>query len=369
MSPRPQGLASRFLGAQLIVVTMSLLAAAMVATVAGPPLFHEHLELAGVPGPSQEQFHVERAYRDANLITLAVASATGLACAALASFILSRTIRKPLDQITRAAADVAGGRYDVRVPVMGAGIELDALAESFNTMADRLQRTEDTRRRMLSDLAHEMSTPVSVIGVYTEGLQDGVVDWNATTSAVLTEQLTRLTRLIEDLDEVSRAEEGRFDLDRAEVSVADLLTSAAAAMQERYNLERVRLHTAVDPACGVVDVDRQRLAQVLDNLLSNALRHTPSGGTVSLQATCADAAVLIRVADTGEGMTTNQLAHVFERFYRGGTARDRGQGGSGIGLTISRALVEAHDGTLSATSPGPGHGSVFTVALPRSRNG
>ena len=153
MRLRNSGLAARLFATQLIVVAASLLGAVAVATLAGPPLFHEHLELAGIPGGSPELFHVEQAYRDANLITLAVALGTGLACALLASFLLSRTIRTPLEQLTAAAAEVAHGNYDVRVPVLGAGVELDSLARAFNMMADQLTRTEETRQRILSDLA------------------------------------------------------------------------------------------------------------------------------------------------------------------------------------------------------------------------
>ncbi|WP_101652878.1 sensor histidine kinase [Brevibacterium ihuae] len=364
MRLRNSGLAARLFATQLIVVAASLLGAVAVATLAGPPLFHEHLELAGIPGGSPELFHVEQAYRDANLITLAVALGTGLACALLASFLLSRTIRTPLEQLTAAAAEVAHGNYDVRVPVLGAGVELDSLARAFNMMADQLTRTEETRQRILSDLAHEMSTPVSVLSVYLEGLQDEVVEWNPTTDAVMAEQLARLTRLVEDIDDVSRAEEGRIDLDPAPLPLANLLETCAAAVRENYAAKGVTLTTAAD--ADVLIADRQRLAQVLDNLLSNALRHTPPKGTVSLTATGTSDTVLIRVTDTGDGMTADQLTHIFERFYRGDTARDRDHGGSGIGLTISHALIAAHGGTLTAASAGPGHGSEFTIELPRT---
>ncbi|WP_420732857.1 sensor histidine kinase [Brevibacterium luteolum] len=365
-SPPNSGRSTRLFATQLIVVAASLLGAVVVATVAGPPLFHEHLEMAGIPGGSSELFHVEQAYRDANLITLAVALGTGLACALLASFLLSRTIRTPLEQLTHAAAEVASGNYDVRVPIVGAGAELDSLARAFNTMADQLTRTEETRRRILSDLAHEMSTPVSVISVYLEGLQDQVVEWNPTTHAVMAEQLARLTRLVEDIDDASRAEEGRIELAPAPVPIADLLDSCAAAVQESYTAKGVTLTIPTGTRIGTVIADRQRLAQVFDNLLSNALRHTPPGGTVSLTTTGTTDTVTIRVTDTGDGMTADQLTHIFERFYRGDTARDRDHGGSGIGLTISHALIAAHSGTLTATSAGPGHGSEFTIELPRT---
>lgn len=363
---REPGLTARFLLAQLLVVLASVLAAAAAAaSLAGPPLFHEHLVRAGAePGPGQ-LMHLERAYRDAGLWTLGVALVTALVCALAVSASLARRLRGPLAALTRAAQALARGRWGARVPAMGAGAEVDALAAAFNTMAAELERTEDVRRRMLSDLAHEMRTPLSVLGVYLEGLEDGVTEFDASTGAVLAEQLARLTRLVEDIDDVSRAEEGCMVLDRSPVPVAQLLRSAADAAGEAYAAKGVGLRVDDGADAAVLPVDRQRMGQVLGNLLSNALRHTPPGGDVVLGAVPhASEGVVLRVADTGEGMAAEQLPHVFERFYRGDTARDREHGGSGIGLTISRALVEAHGGTLDAVSAGPGRGAEFRVVLP-----
>ncbi|WP_082157396.1 cell wall metabolism sensor histidine kinase WalK [Kocuria sp. SM24M-10] len=362
---RERGLAARFLLAQLLVVAASVLAAAVVASLAGPPLFHEHLVRAGAgPDPAQ-LMHVERAYRDAGLWTLGVALVTALACALAVSASLARRLRGPLAALTRAAQDLARGRWGARVPAMGAGSEVDALAAAFNVMAAELEATEGVRRRMLSDLAHEMRTPLSVLGVYLEGLEDGVTEFDASTGAVLAEQLSRLTRLVEDIDDVSRAEEGRMVLERSPVAVTQLLGAAADAAREAGAAKGVALRVEDDAPGAVLPVDPQRMGQVLGNLLSNALRHTPSGGEVVLGAARAGTtAVVLRVDDTGEGIAAEHLPHVFERFYRGDTARDREHGGSGIGLTISRALVEAHGGALEASSAGPGRGAEFRVVLP-----
>ncbi|GGG62112.1 two-component sensor histidine kinase [Kocuria dechangensis] len=366
MSPlrRHRGIASRFFLAQVLVVGVSILASGVVASLAGPPIFHEHMLIAGHPENSPELLHVERAYRDTNLITLGVALGTALICALVVSAWCSRRLRDPLERLTEAAQGMARGRYDTRVPDMGAGAEVDALASSFNTMAARLQRTEDTRRRMLSDLAHEMRTPISVLTVYFEALQDGVTHWDETTDELMSEQLARLTRLVEDINDVSRAEEGRMDLDRAEHPVCELVHAAVEAHREAYAAKGVELLVDLDQG-GTVEVDRQRMGQVLGNLLTNALRHTPPGGTVTVRTTTSSPHHLaIQVADTGDGIAAEHLPQVFERFWRGDTARDRDHGGSGIGLTISKALVEAHGGALTATSSGPGHGAVFTVELP-----
>jgi signal transduction histidine kinase len=363
---RDRGLATRFFTVQALVVAASLAAAVVVASLVGPPIFHDHLVMAGHSENSPELLHVERAYRDTSLITVAAALGTALVCALVTTFWLARRVRGPLGRLTEAARTMAAGRYDARVPAVGAGTEVDQLAEAFNTMAARLQRTEDTRRRMLSDLAHEMRTPISVLTVYCEGLQDGVATWDETTSQVMNEQLSRLTRLVEDIDDVSRAEEGRIDLDRTEEPVGDLARAAADAHREAYAAKGVALDVDVDDEAGLVEVDRQRMGQVLGNLLTNALRHTPPGGTVTVRATGhGPHRAVLAVTDTGDGIAADRLPQVFERFWRGDTARDRDHGGSGIGLTISRALVEAHGGTLTAASPGPGAGAAFTVELPR----
>ena len=363
------GLTFRFLAAQVLVVVISLLMAAAVATMVDPTLFHDHMLMTGWEDPSLELFHAEQAYRDANLITLAVALPTALISALLASLWLSRRLRTPLQDLTRAATSLTAGNYRIRVAAGEAGPEVTTLAHAFNTMADRLEHTEQVRRQMLSNLAHEMGTPLSVLTVYLNGLQDGVVDWNNATHTIMADQLARLTRLMEDIDDISLAQEHRIDLDLAEEGLGDLLHTAAAAAGEAYADKGVDLQVETITDTARVLVDRQRFGQVMSNLLSNALRHTPAGGQVRISVHRQGASTaLIHVADDGEGIPPGQLGHIFERFYRGGgdAVRSRDNGGAGIGLTISKALIEAHGGTLTATSPGPGRGAVFALRLPLS---
>lgn len=364
---KPKGLASRLMLAQVLVLVASILTAGLVALFVGPPLFHQHLLESGHSDDSPELVHIEQAYRDASVVSLGVALIIALVCAAAVTWYVTRRLQAPLVVLTDAARELSRGHLATRVPESGSGTELNALGGAFNLMAGQLEQTEDTRRRLLSDLAHELRTPITTLKLCCEGLRDGVTPWDERTDRVMTEQTDRLARLSEDIDDVSRAEEGRMALEKDVVPVGELVWSASQTQREAFTRRGVNLVAEAESAPGVaVFVDRRRMGQVLDNLLGNALRHTPEGGSVRLFARQTSNEVEIVIADTGEGIPPHQLAHVFERFYRGDTARDRDRGGSGIGLTISRAIVDAHGGGLTASSDGSGRGATFTVALPVS---
>ncbi|MBZ5736402.1 HAMP domain-containing histidine kinase [Nocardioides sp. TRM66260-LWL] len=349
----------------MLVLVAAIATAAVIAALVGPPLFHEHMLKADhTPDPS-ERMHVEEAYRTASAISLGLAVLTALALALVVSWYLTRRFQKPLTDLTNAATEVSGGTYDTRVAVGGAGPELDTLASAFNTMAAKLAHTEDTRRRLLSDLAHELRTPIATLSAHLEGLDDGVRTWDEATRTVLSDQVARLARLAQDIDAVSRAEEGRLHLDLAETPIAEVVESALRSHRQIYEAKRIALEVRPGPPTALT-MDRERIMQVLANLLGNAARHTPPGGTVTVAWKSEGDTLSITVTDTGEGITPEQLPHIFERFYRGDTARDREQQGSGIGLTISRAIAEAHRGTLAATSKGRETGSSFVLTLPHT---
>lgn len=353
--------------AQVLVLVASILTAGLVALFVGPPLFHQHLLEAGHPANSPELTHIEQAYRDASVVSLGVALLIALVCAAGVTWHITRRLQAPLLVLTDAARELSRGHLATRVPESGSGPEFDTLGSAFNRMAGQLQQTEDTRRRLLSDLAHELTTPITTLKLCCEGLREGVTVWDEDTDRVITEQTDRLARLTKDIKDVSRAEEGRMALEPEVVPVSELIRSAAHAQRETFSRHHINLVTEADNASGLaVNVDRRRMGQVLDNLLDNALRHTPPDGSVRLFARQSGNEVEIIVADTGEGIPPDQLAHIFERFYRGDTARDRDRGGSGIGLTISRAIIDAHGGGLTGASEGPGRGATLTVALPIS---
>lgn len=362
---RPRaGLATRLLVAQSLVLLASAATAWAVASVVAPGIFHEHLLRAGVGHSPTEAAHVEEAFTSALVIALGVALVTSVLMAMVVTGYFTRRVQGSTAAVEESAAKIAEGQYGSRVPSPGLGSEFDQLADTINQLAERLGEVEATRRRILADLAHEMRTPLATIEAHLEAIEDGVRDLDEATLTVLHSGTQRLHRLAEDISAVSRAEEGRLESRPVPTRPRDLVEAASAAAQDAFRAKEVDLSVDVAAAPAVL-VDRERMAQVLGNLLENALRHTPPGGDVRLSVRSPGSRwVEVEVRDSGEGIAPEHLSHVFERFYRADPARSRSPGGSGIGLTISRALVEAHGGGLSASSDGPGTGATFTIRLP-----
>ncbi len=354
--------ATRTFLTQALVVTAGVVTAALVAIVVGPPLFHDHMQQLGHSGGSLEMAHVEQALVAAAVRSLGLGLVVALTLAIGLAWLETNRLRRPLEQLTAAAALLEAGDYTARVPVAGQSPEFDAVGEAFNDMANRLHSTEETRRRLLSDVAHELRTPLATLSAELEAVIDKVVPWDDASQELLTVQAVRLKKIAADLDDVSRAEEGRFTLYTQTQAVGDLIEPAVASVFGRYAAKGVALSVDSDPF--FVVADPQRVGQVLGNLLDNALRHTPAGGEVRIAAHPTTGGAVIAVTDTGDGLTPDQFTKVFERFYRADAARTREASGSGIGLTIARSLALAHGGSLSATSPGPGKGSTFTLILP-----
>jgi signal transduction histidine kinase len=363
------GLGARLLGAFALVLGAAAVTGWVVAAVVGPGLFHRHMVAAGVGEDHPAMVHAEQAFRDASTTSLTVAFAVAAVAALGLCLAITRRVGRSLESLAQAAARVAEGEF-VRVESPALGPEFAALAEAFSEMAAELgeaeaerERSAALRDRLLADVAHELRTPVATLTAYLEAIEDGVTDLTPETMAILREQGERLTRLARDLVAVTRASNGEVALDLEYIHLDELLAAAAAAARPAFQASGVTLTVAEAPV-EVVAVDRARLAQVLANLLDNAVRHTPSGGAVTLSARLKAAWVAIIVADTGDGIAPEHLPHVFERFYRVDTARDRAHGGSGIGLAIVEALTKAHGGGVAVASPGPGQGAVFTVTLP-----
>ncbi|MDR1808638.1 MAG: HAMP domain-containing histidine kinase [Propionibacteriaceae bacterium] len=369
-----------------LVIVGALGSAVVAASVAGPGLFHDHLAQGGTTDPGLLA-HVEMAYRSAGALTLAAALAAGLAVAGLVAFVLTRWVARSLRGVAATAAAVAAGDYGARVTDPHLGAEFEALAGTVNALAEDLGQVEATRRRLLSDLAHELRTPIAALTAYHEALADGVVAPDEAGLDVLRRHTARLARLADDIALVTTAEEGRLPMALGPVAPAELAEAAVRAAAPAAAAAGVTLTADLDGLGPGVTVrgDAERLGQVLANLLANALRHTPPGGQVVVAAASADRpgenpgvtpgvtsgvtsavtpGVAVSVTDDGDGIAPEHLPHVFERFYRADPARDRGHGGSGIGLTIVQAIVAAHGGTVDVASDGPGRGTAVTLWLP-----
>lgn len=357
------GFASRLLSAQALVLVAGAVTTWVVASFVGPSIFRDHLHRAGVSRSSAEGRHVEEAFRSALLISISVALVAATITALAVTWYFTRRVKRSIGQVAAAASEVAAGRYGHRVADPGLGIEFATLADSYNSLAQRLGSVEAIRRRMLADLAHEMRTPLATVEAHLEAVEDGVRTLDEDTLTVIRLSTRRLGRLAEDIAAVSQAEEGTLDIHRQATEARVLVSAASEGAHDRFTSMGVRLDTQLKTDARVL-ADPDRMGQVLSNLLDNALRHTPSGTSVTVGCQRQGRWVEFVVTDSGEGIAQEHLAHVFDRFYRVDTARDRNRGGSGIGLSISKALVEAQGGTLTALSSGPGHGATFTVRLP-----
>ncbi|NYI41313.1 sensor histidine kinase [Demequina lutea] len=358
-------LATRLLIAIALVVGVGAAAAWAVGATVGPGLFHEHLLRAVDTGESPTS-HAERAYAAASALALSIALLTALVASAGVSVLIARRIRRSLAPFAQAAHRVAIGERNVTVSPPGIGPEFDRVAAAFTAMATDLAHVEDTRTHMLADLAHEMRTPLAVLAAYLEAVGDGVERLDESTMHIMQAQVERLSRLSADVALVTSAQEGRLSLDRHPIDVDTVVKGAAAQESDRLAECGLTIHVRSAPGL-LVDADPDRIGQVLTNLLENARQHTPPGGVVDVEATAEVDAVRVTVHDSGEGIAPQDLPRVFDRFFRVDVARDRAHGGSGIGLSIARAIATAHGGTLVAESEGLSMGSTFSLSLPRLR--
>lgn len=360
--PGAAGLAPRLLGAHLVVVLACSVSLGLVAFAAAPPIFADHMTRAGETD-AMVRAHSTAAFESAFVVALALGTLVAVLTAAGVSALVVRRLATPVANLARSADALAAGDYTARVADPRLGPEFARLTAAFTHMADRLAHTEDIRRRLLSDLAHELRTPTSTLQAHVDGLEDGVVTADAATWQVMRDQLERLQRLSSDLGQLSAAEEHALSLDLRAGDLGDIAAAAVDAAVPRFQAKRVELSRQA-PVAVPVRADPVRVQQVLANLLDNALRHTPAGGSVRVVARRDRDDAVVEVIDTGAGIAVDELDAVFDRFHRADPARSRADGGSGLGLTIARAIVVDHGGTLSAHSEGPGTGARFTVRLP-----
>lgn len=275
----------------------------------------------------------------------------------------SRNLAAPLNRLAVAAQAIGARNLDYRVPVQGS-TEIREVAESFNKMATDLQSAEDLRRNLLADVAHELRTPLTVLQGNLQAILEDVYPLDKSEVARLHDQTRHLHRLVNDLHELAQAEAHQLPLHKQPLDTRNLAQEAVELFGPVAEEKGVTLRLVAGAGPLNIQGDRARLMQVLQNLLNNALRHTPEGGEIEVAVTAQADGVEIGIGDTGEGIAVEDLPHIFERFYRTGLARDRDSGGTGLGLAIVRALVEAHDGRVSAFSEGKGTGSRFVIYLP-----
>ena len=285
-----------------------------------------------------------------------------VAVALILTFVLSRRILSPVKALTKASRKLGKGDFSQRVNVDDRG-EVGELAESFNTMAGDLENNAQLRRNMVADVAHELRTPLSNLNGYLEAIRDGVIKPDAETVRLLSEEGATLSSLINDLQELSLADAGELKLTYRPEDITTLIKEAAAAVRTKANAKKIKLSTDLMDGLPQVNIDSQRIKQVLNNLLANAIAHTERKGSITVTALLKADEIITSVVDTGEGISSEDLPNIFERFYRVDKSRARSTGGTGLGLTIAKRLVEAHSGIIWAESE-PGKGSTFSFTLP-----
>lgn len=297
---------------------------------------------------------------------LGVGLAVGLLAMGLGLW-LTRSISRPLLDLSRAAGRIGQGDYSVRVQRRGQD-EMATLAQAFNQMADGVSRVERLRRELVANVSHDLRTPLTVIRGYLEGLRSNQIADRRTAERAFEAMYTEvncLLRLVNSLHQVTTLDAKAAELEHRPLSLAELSRDTLARLNPLIEAKGVALVNCIVADLPLVTGDVTRLGQVLFNLLDNALRHTPVGGTITLNAGQINSQLWLTVQDNGEGITSHALPHVFERFYRADPVRSRAEGGAGLGLAIVREIVEAHGGKVVAESNGlPGQGSTFTLYLP-----
>jgi two-component system OmpR family sensor kinase/two-component system sensor histidine kinase BaeS len=308
-------------------------------------------------GPAAQTNLLQR-LNSAALIGGAIAFLLSLVLALLLSYSLLRPVR----DLQKAARGLEAGDLSQRVPVHGSD-ELAQLGRGFNQMADSLQHSEESRRAMTADIAHELRNPLAVQRAQLEALQDGIYPLTPENLSPLLEQNLLLTRVVEDLRTLALADAGQLELEKAPVDLRALAERVVERFKPQSEARKVQISTGQSQGLPVLILDSMRIEQILGNLLGNALRYTPEGGEISVGLERVKNKILLTVHDSGPGIPDGTLEQIFERFYRADRSRSRSEGGSGLGLAIARQLARAHGGDLTAANHAQG-GAIFTLTLP-----
>jgi histidine kinase len=358
----PGSLRARLLAAFLVVIAATLGTVGIAVLLTGPRYFAEAMgHLPGDPLGQAMADATQAAFREAMVQALLAALVIAVITAAVVSLAVASRIARPVTRLAEASRRIAHGHYAERVEPGEPG-ELAELAASFNEMAAGLEATERRRLQLVGDVAHELRTPLTTLDGYLEGIEDGVIEPAPRTWQLLRAETGRLTRMVDDLSELWRAEAHQLALHPEPVDLCALARDVAARFRPQAEARGITL--VLPSGAAMALADRDRVAQVLSNYLSNALRHAPAGSVIRITTRHSADGARVSVSDEGTGLDADQLDAVFERFYRVDGARARADGGSGIGLAIARALAEAMDGAVWAESDGLGRGAVFHLELP-----
>src|SRR5216683_1359608 len=364
-------LSGKFLLSYLLIVLVGVATLLAVTFALAPTLFQAQLVRILQTHPStlttaEASQRILGDFLGTLLTALALAAVAATVTSLATSLFVARRITVPLQLMTRASERISAGHYAERIEVapVHATDELGQLASSINALAVALEQTERRRLEVIGNVAHELRTPIATLEGYLEGLLDGVIEPTPQTWAMLHTEAGRLRRLVDDLQELSRAEARQIPLSLQPVAPQRLVQDALEPLEGQFAEKGLALEVHVPEDLPLVMADPTRAVQILTNLLVNALRYTPTPGKVELAVSREEDTVAFRVTDTGVGLTQEQLAHIFERFYRVDKSRSRAFGGSGIGLTIAQSLAQAMRGGIRVESAGLGRGSSFTLTLP-----
>ncbi|MHB8959764.1 MAG: sensor histidine kinase [Candidatus Limnocylindrales bacterium] len=358
----PSSLRARLLVAFVMVAAGVLVTVGAAVLIVGPHYFSEAMgHLPGDPMGLAMGMATQMAFVDAMRRALLAATVVAVLTAIVVSLAVAARIARPVTRLADASRRIAAGHYAERVDTDEPG-EIAELAASFNEMAASLEATERRRIQLVGDVAHELRTPLSTLDGYLEGLEDGVVSPSPQTWHLLRAETARLTRMVNELAELWRAEAHQLPLHAEDLDAAEVAREVAARFAPKAASRDIAIAVPTSPVD--VTADRDRVAQILSNYLSNALRHSPDGARIEVRAYTAKGRGRLSVTDHGTGLAADQLEAVFERFYRVDSARTRASGGAGIGLAIVRALADAMGGQAWAESAGPGSGATFIVDLP-----
>ena len=364
----------KFFISYFVVILIGIIVLLTATEFTMPSAFDRHMaEMIEVMGPSASNLENDL-YNNFNKAvneSLIFSAAAAFISAVIVSLFVSRQVVAPIRRIMVASQHIADGHYSERVQIPGSLDikEMDELAQlslSFNQMTLELEKAENLRKQLIGDIAHELRTPLATIKGSMEGLMDGVLPAGQDTYHQVYQEAERLQRLVDDLQDLNRVESGAIQLNFEKYPVKELVEITQRRLLRQFDEKGISLILDIPDDLPKVSVDADRIGQVFINLIGNSLQYTPTGGVVTVMAEEKKNQILVTISDTGIGISSENLSYIFTRFYRVDKSRSRAGGGSGIGLTIAKHLVESHGGKIWAESPGLGKGSTISVLLPIS---